>query len=76
MRMDEPLDKASAKTSQSPVEEPHTGPPVVVGERAADRPESSQPAPDVDAGSVVTDAVPGGAGAGASDASAIDAEAT
>jgi len=30
MRMDEPLDEGSAKTPQTPAEEPHTSQPVVV----------------------------------------------
>jgi uncharacterized membrane protein len=55
--MDEPLDEASAKTPQTPAEDPHTSPPVAVDERAVDQSEAGQPVPDAEAGSVVT-AVP------------------
>jgi len=59
--MDEPLDEGSAKTPQTPAEEPHTSQPVVVGERAVDQPEAGQPAEGADAGSVAAAADPASA---------------
>src|SRR5690242_9108618 len=72
MRMDEPLDEGSAKTPQTPAEEPHTSQPVVVGERAVDQPEAGQPAEGADAGSVAAAAAADGAGVVAPEAPPVD----
>ena len=52
--MDEPLDEASTKTTQTPAEEPRAGQPVVVAERAVDPPNAGQPRPGGETGSVAT----------------------
>src|SRR5262245_4604601 len=54
MTMDEPLDEASAKTPQTPAEEPPTSQPVVVDERAVNPPKAGQPGLEDKAGSIAT----------------------